>query len=148
MGLNEMFWKRMRFALLFILTASLIFIVITKFIFKIPILESRDLLESINDSEEIFEIQEEYITKVKGIHDKIEKIPFDVNQIQVVDEIDKEIYLLRDIYKKNNMNNKFLFGLQSSRVLKIFFDLKEEFNALKRNNEVLDKNLEECKANI
>ncbi|AZJ32564.1 MULTISPECIES: type VI secretion system TssO [Tenacibaculum] len=148
MDKHEIFWEKIRFSLLFIIISTVVFIILTKFIFKVPVVESKELLNSIDASEEIFDIQEEYTKKIKNTHKKIQEIPFDVIQIQVLDELDKEIQQYKKIYRDNDMNNRYIFGVQSSKTLKMFFDLSEEYNALKRNNKVLKENLEECKANI
>ncbi|MGG6229196.1 type VI secretion system TssO [Tenacibaculum sp. SDUM215027] len=145
---HEVFWEKIRFSLLFIIISTVVFIILTKFVFKVPVIESKELLNSIDASEEIFDIQEEYTKKIKNTHEKIQEIPFDVIQIQVLDELDKEIQQYKKIYRDNDMNNRYIFGVQSSKTLKMFFDLSEEYNALKRNNKVLKENLEECKANI
>lgn len=148
MDKHEVFWEKIRFSLLFIIISTVVFIILTKFIFKVPVVESKELLNSIDASEEIFDVQEEYTERIKKTHKKIQEIPFDVIQIQVLDELDKEIQLYKKIYRDNDMNNRYIFGVQSSKTLKMFFDLSEEYNALKRNNKVLKENLEECKANI
>lgn len=145
---NEVFWSKTRFLLLFTILSTIIFIVLTKFIFKIPVIESKELLNNINNAENIFAIQKQYAKNVKLTHKKIEEIPFDVIQVQILDEIDKEIQLYKKIFRDNDMNNKFSFGVQSSKILKMFFDLNQEFNAVKRNNKTLKDNLEECKANL
>jgi len=145
---HEIFWEKIRFSLLFIIISTVVFIILTKFIFKVPVVESKELLNSIDASEEIFDVQEDYTKRIKKTHKKIQEIPFDVIQIQVLDELDKEIQLYKKIYRDNDMNNRYIFGVQSSKTLKMFFDLSEEYNALKRNNKVLKENLEECKANI
>ncbi|TDQ30355.1 type VI secretion system TssO [Tenacibaculum caenipelagi] len=144
----EVFWEKIRFFLLFLILSTGVFIILTKFIFKVPVVESKELLNSINASEEVFEVQENYTKNIKNTHKKIQEIPFDVIQIQVLDELDKEIQQYKRVYRDNDMNNRYIFAVQSSKILKMFFDLSEEFNALKRNNKVLKENLEECKANI
>lgn len=148
MDSNEIYWDKVRFFLLFLILSLTVFIVITKLIFKIPVFESKELLNNIDASEEIFSVQKEYTDKVKKTHQKIEEIPYDVIQIQILDELDKEIQLYKKVYRDNDMNNRYIFGVQSSKILKMYFDLNEEFNAIKRNNKILEDNLEECKANI
>lgn len=148
MTFNEIFWKKIRFVLLFLFSASVIFIVLTKFIFKIPVIESKDLLGNIQSSEKILEEQEEYIEKVKKIHDSISIVKFEINQVQRLSEIKGNIRALEDVYKKNNMNNKYIFGIQASKILKIYFDARESLNKVEENNKTLEQNLNECKANI
>ncbi|CAA0259461.1 conserved hypothetical protein [Tenacibaculum maritimum] len=148
MEFSELFWRKVRFVLLFLLFVSTTFIILTKFIFKIPIIESKDLLVNISASERILEEQEWYVEKVKILHDSISVVKFEINQVQKLNEIKSDIHMLQNVYKKNNMNNKYIFGVQSSKILKIYFDARESLNKVKKNNEVLEKNLNECKANI
>lgn len=148
MNSYEIFWDKIRFFLLFVILSTTMFIIITKFMFKIPVVESKELLDNIEASEEIFREQNEYARKVKITHKKVQDIPFDIIQVQVLDELDKEIQRYKKIYRDNDMNNRYIFGVQSSKILNMYFDLSEEFNALKRNNKTLKDNLEECKANI
>ncbi|CAA0176837.1 conserved hypothetical protein [Tenacibaculum maritimum] len=148
MEFSELFWRKVRFVLLFLLLVSTTFIILTKFIFKIPIIESKDLLVNISASERILEEQERYVEKVKILHDSISVVKFEINQVQKLNEIKSDIHMLQNVYKKNNMNNKYIFGVQSSKILKIYFDARESLNKVKKNNEVLEKNLNECKANI
>ncbi|MDB0601952.1 type VI secretion system TssO [Tenacibaculum maritimum] len=148
MEFSELFWRKVRFVLLFLLFVSTTFIILTKFIFKIPIIESKDLLVNISVSERILEEQERYVEKVKILHDSISVVKFEINQVQKLNEIKSDIHMLQNVYKKNNMNNKYIFGVQSSKILKIYFDARESLNKVKKNNEVLEKNLNECKANI
>ena len=144
----EVFWEKIRFFLLFLILSTGVFIILTKFIFKVPVVESKELLNSIDASEEVFDVQQDYTERIRNTHKKIQEIPFDVIQIQVLDELDKEIQQYKRVYRDNDMNNRYIFGVQSSKILKMYYDLSEEFNALQRNNKVLKENLEECKANI
>ncbi len=145
---SEDFWKKIKYILLFILSSCVLFIVLTKFIFHVPTVQSSDLLELINKSENILKKQDAYALKITEIQGTIDSLNFDIHQVQRLDEIERDIYELEDIYRKNNTNNKYLFGVQSSKILKIYFDSKEELSSLKRNNQVIEQNLEECKANI
>ncbi|XKX06801.1 type VI secretion system TssO [Tenacibaculum maritimum] len=139
MEFSELFWRKVRFVLLFLLFVSTTFIILTKFIFKIPIIESKDLLVNISASERILEEQERYVEKVKILHDSISVVKFEINQVQKLNEIKSDIHMLQNVYKKNNMNNKYIFGVQSSKILKIYFDARESLNKVKKNNEVLEK---------
>ncbi|MFL0121113.1 type VI secretion system TssO [Tenacibaculum maritimum] len=128
MEFSELFWRKVRFVLLFLLFVSTTFIILTKFIFKIPIIESKDLLVNISASERILEEQERYVEKVKILHDSISVVKFEINQVQKLNEIKSDIHMLQNVYKKNNMNNKYIFGVQSSKILKIYFDARESLN--------------------
>ena len=46
------------------------------------------------------------------------------------------------------MNSRFMFGALTSKTLRFQFDIQEELSALKHKNELIEKDLEECKANL
>lgn len=102
----------------------------------------------INHSERIFEIQHTHMQQAQNIWNEIDSLDFNIHQVQKMDEVKDGIYQLQHIYKENNMNTKFLFGVLSSRMLKCQFDIKEELNSLVHNNALIERDLEECKANL
>lgn len=146
--MDELFWKKVRFMLIFILSTTILFFILVKFTIQVPVAESNAIMEDIQLSEQILEDQKEYAKNVKILHDSIKKIDFNVHQVQHLDEMKRDIYSLQDIYKSNGMNTKYIFGVQSSRILKIYFDSREALSKVQKNNEKLEKNLNECKANI
>lgn len=95
-----------------------------------------------------FEIQHTHMQQAQNIWNEIDSLDFNIHQVQKMDEVKDGIYQLQHIYKENNMNTKFLFGVLSSRVLKCQFDIKEELNSLVHNNALIERDLEECKANL
>jgi len=147
-SLSEVFWKKIKYVLIFILSLTLIYIIQTKFILKIPLGNNRELLEAIDNYETILEKQVEYTTKVDTIYKAIEAMEFDIHQVQKKDEINKDIIDIRSIYTQNKMNSKYLFGIQSANILQIYFDAKEEYSAVLKNKKIILDNLNECKANI
>ena len=148
MQLNENSWKKIRFTLIFSWVVGVLFIIIVNFFISVPVLESKEILSDIRNSEEILSSQKKYTSQVIALHDTIKTIEFDINQVQRIDGIKRDIYALEDIYKINNKNNKYIFGQQSSRILKIYFDINEALNKSLKNNMLIEKNLNECKANI
>lgn len=148
MTAEEMFWRKIRFVLLCVFAISLLFIVFTKLLFPVPMVQSMDLLNSIKESEKVLAQQIAYVPKVKTIKQNIDSLDFAIYQVQKKDEIREKILSLQDIYKKNNMGSKYVFGLQSSKILKIYFDTKEELSSIERNNAIIQKDLDECKANL
>ena len=122
---DEMLWGNIRFLLLLIFSVAAIYIILCRYILNVPTEDSSELINEINHSERIFEIQHTHMHEVKD-----------------------GIYQLQHIYKENNMNTKFLFGVLSSRMLKCQFDIKEELNSLVHNNALIERDLEECKANL
>ena len=135
---DENIWGNVRFVLLLGFSVLLIFIILGKYVFDVPMKESSDLIKDINHSEMVFEKQKEYGKRSKVIWNQIDSLDFNVHQVQRMDEI----------YTQNSMSSKFLFGILASKTLKIQFDIREELNSLIRNNELIEKDLEECKANI
>ncbi len=148
MELSEYSWKKIRFALIFSWAAGILFVMLTKFFINVPVLESKEIMSDIRNSEEILKSQKEYTSKVIALHDTIQIIQFEINQVQKLDEIKRDIYALEDVYKINNRNNKYLYSLQSSRILNIYFDANEALSKSIKNNKLIEKNLNECKANI
>ena len=116
-------------------------------------LSSRNLYHTLpvytqRTDERIFEIQHTHMQQAQNIWNEIDSLDFNIHQVQKMDEVKDGIYQLQHIYKENNMNTKFLFGVLSSRVLKCQFDIKEELNSLVHNNALIERDLEECKANL
>ncbi len=146
--LSEVFWRKIKFVLLFTLSIVLLYILQTKFILKIPVMDNTELLEAIDSYETIIERQTEYAAQVKSIHEEITAMEFDIHQVQKQDEINKKIFRIRSVYKENKMNSKYFFGIQSANILQIYFDTREEHSSLLKNKKVILDNLKECKANI
>lgn len=147
-NLSESFWRRIKFILLFALGVILLYVLQTKFMVKIPVVDNEELLEAINDYEAVIQTQSEYAEKVKSIHDEIKAMQFDIHQVQKKDEMTKKIFGIRSVYQENEMNSKYFFAIQSANILQIYFDTREERSAMLNNKKVIINNLNECKANI
>ena len=145
--MDETFWKKIRFAMIFVLLASLLLLVLVKLIRPIPFIEGSEVMKDIQTSAIILKEQKEYTHRVRILCDTIKGIDFQVNQQQRLEEIKREIQSLEDVYKENK-DAKYIFGLQSARVLRIYFEARESFNKIQTNNKKLKSNLDECKANI
>lgn len=145
---DEVLWGNVRFFLLLIFSVAAIFIILCRYILNVPTEHSSELINDINRSEHIFDVQRAHMQHARNIRNKIDSLDFNVHQVQRMDEVKDEIYQLQYIYKENNMNTKFLFGLLSSRMLKLQFDMKEELNSLVHSNALIERDLEECKANL
>lgn len=148
MANEETQWRKVRFALWLTIAATILFVLLTKIFFPVPVVESVDLLNSINHSEKILKEQRDYAERVKKIRQDIDTLDFAIYQVQRMDEIKEDISLLQNVYRRNNMSSKYFFGVQASKTLKLYFDTKEELSSIIRNNEIIEKNLDECKANI
>lgn len=145
---DERFWGVFRFALLLGLSVIGLFVVICKFFVHIPDEDSSDLISDINNSERTFNVQKEYSQRAQIIWGNIDSLDFNTHQVQRMDEIKEDITRLQDIYQANNSNSKYMFGVLLSRSLKFRFDSGEELNSMVNNNELIEKDLEECKANL
>ena len=145
---DEVLWGNIRFLLLLIFSVAAIYIILCRYILDVPTEDSSELINDINHSERIFEIQHTHMQQAQNIWNEIDSLDFNIHQVQKMDEVKDEIYQLQHIYKENNMNTKFLFGVLSSRVHKCQFDIKEELNSLVHNNALIERDLEECKANL
>lgn len=147
-NLRESFWRSVKFFLLFTLVFSILYIVLTKFMLKIPVADNQRLLSSINEFEKVIKTQKEIANQSKLLKENIATMEFDIYQIQKQDDIKRDIFKIENIYKENRMNSKYNFSLQVSRILNIYYDTREKNSTLNYNLELLSKNLTECQANI
>lgn len=147
-SLSEFFWKKVKFVLLFLLCTVLLYIVSVRYVFVIPHSDNAELLSSILDYEEVLEQQTENKSKIKDIFEQIDKMEFDIHQVQVQDEVTKKISQVRRLYKDNDMSSKFKFGVISADLLLLYFNTKQEHSSLKKNKKLIEDNLMECKANF
>ena len=87
--------------------------------------------------------------QAQNIWNEIDSLDFNIHQVQKMDEVKDGIYQLQHIYKENNMISLVLGQYQNEAlVLKCQFDIKEELNSLVHNNALIERDLEECKANL
>ena len=145
---DELVWTNFRFILLLIFFTVVVFTCLCKYIFRIPEVESDHYISNIKETELLFEEQKTCAERVKEIGNKIDSLDFSVQQIQRLDEIKEETSLLQNVYKEHNNSSKYLFGVHSFRIVKGYFDVKEEFSSTTENNKVIVQYLEECKANL
>lgn len=145
---DENMWGNIRFALLLVFFVLLIFIILGKYVFDVPMKESSDLIKDINHSESIFDEQRMHAEQSAEIWIQIDSLDFNTYQVQRMDEVKGKIFNLQEIYVRNGMNSRYMFGPLSSKTLKFQFDIREELSALEYNNELIEKDLEECKANL
>lgn len=145
---DELLWGKIRFYILLVLCIAGVFTCICKFLVHVPLEDSSELIQSINNSEQIFNLQNDYSQKANVIWQEIDSLDFNTHQVQRMDEVKEDIQQLQDIYHKNNSNSKYLFGVFLARSLKLRFDAEEELNSIVNNNKLIEKDLEECKANL
>lgn len=145
---DEQAWTNFRFTLLLIFFTVVVFTCLCKYIFRIPEVESDHYISDIKETERLFDEQKKCAEQVKEIGNKIDSLDFSVQQVQRLDEIKEEMFLLQNIYQKHNNSSKYLFGTHSFRIVKEYFDVKEEFPTTTENNKVIVQYLEECKANL
>lgn len=147
-NLSELFWKKIKFILLFLLSGVLLYIVSVRYVFTIPHSDNAELLSSILDYEEVLGRQAESKEKISKLFVKIEEMEFDIHQVQVQDEVNKKISEVRRLYKDNDNSSKFKFGIISADLLLLYFNTKQEHSSLIKNKKLVEDNLMECKANL
>ena len=147
-NLSELSAKKIKFNLLFLLGLVLLYVLLVKFVIKVPRSDNAELLDAINSYEDVLSQQQEYQETIKNVHVQIDTMEYDIHQVQVQDEVSKRIIEIRSVYKNNNMNSKFKFGVLAANLLQIYFDTKQEYNALINNKIIIEANLEDCKGNI
>lgn len=147
-NLGEFFWKKVKFILLFSLSAVLLFIVSRRYIFVIPHSDNKEMLSSIHSYEDVLKEQTEKTAEIAEIFKQIDEMEFDIHQVQVQDEVNKKISIVRRLYKDNDMSSKYKFGLVSADLLLLYFNTKQEHSSLKKNKKLIEENLMECKANF
>lgn len=147
-SLNEFFWKKVKFVLLFLLCGTLLYIVSVRYVFVIPKADNAELLGSILNYEEVLEEQNENKEVITDIFNKIDSMEFDIHQVQVQDEVTKRISEIRRLYKDNDLNSKYKFSVISADLLLLFFNTKQEHSSLLKNKKLIEDNLMECKANL
>ena len=145
---DEVLWGNIRFFLLLVFSVAAIYIILCRYVLNVPTEDSSELINDINHSEQIFELQHTHAQKAQNIWNRVDTLDFNVHQVQRMDEVKDAISQLQYIYKENNMSTKFFFGVLSSKTLKFQFDTKEELNRMEYNNALIERDLEECKANL
>ena len=113
---DEVLWGNIRFLLLLIFSVAAIYIILCRYILNVPTEDSSELINDINHSERIFEIQHTHMQQAQNIWNEIDSLDFNIHQVQKMDEVKDGIYQLQHIYKENNMNTKFLFGVLCTRL--------------------------------
>lgn len=147
-SLNEFFWKKVKFILLFLLCGTLLYIVSVRYVFVIPKADNAELLGSILNYEDVLKEQNENKEIITDIFNKIDSMEFDIHQVQVQDEVTKRISEIRRLYKDNDLNSKYKFSVISADLLLLFFNTKQEHSSLLKNKKLIEDNLMECKANL
>jgi len=147
-SLNEFFWKKVKFILLFLLCGVLLYIISVRYVFVIPKADNAELLGSILNYEKVLEEQKEKKEVITEIFNKIDSMQFDIYQVQVQDEVTKRISEIRRLYKENDLNSKYKFSIISADLLLLFFNTKQEHSSLLKNKKLIEDNLMECKANL
>ncbi|MCH2225686.1 MAG: type VI secretion system transmembrane protein TssO [Crocinitomicaceae bacterium] len=147
-SLSELFWRKVKYVLLFLLSIVLLYIVSVRYVFVIPHADNAELLNSIKSYEDILDKQHENKEVITKIFVSIDEMEFDIHQVQAQDEVNKRIAEVRRLYKDNDMSSKFKFGLISADLLMIYFNTKQEHSSLVNNKTIIEGNLMECKANI
>lgn len=145
---DEAYWKKAKFNLLFIISACVIFIVVTKFLLKTPNFNNTDMLNRINDYEKMQQIKVDYANKSKLIFKTIDTIKYDINQVQRIDEVKRNIAEYKQLYKDNEFHSSYNFCLIGGNLLNVFLEINLEESTVKKNDTLVQTSLNECKANF
>lgn len=145
---DETYWKKVKFNLLFIISACIIFIGVTKFLLKTPNLNNTDMLNRINDYEKMQKIKVDYADKSKMIFKNIDTIKYDINQVQRIDEVKRNISEYKQLYKDNEFHSSYNFCLIGGNLLNVFLEINLEESTVRKNDTLVQTSLNECKANF
>lgn len=145
---DETYWKKVKFNLLFIISACIIFIGVTKFLLKTPNLNNADMLNRINDYEKMQKIKVDYADKSKMIFKNIDTIKYDINQVQRIDEVKRNISEYKQLYKDNEFHSSYNFCLIGRNLLNVFLEINLEESTVRKNDTLVQTSLNECKANF
>ncbi|MCT4663706.1 MAG: type VI secretion system transmembrane protein TssO [Flavobacteriales bacterium] len=145
---NEKFWKKIKFFLLFVLSVLGIYILLTKFILKIPVSNNTEILKSIEEFEKVRKTQENLMLSVEEMRQKISAFEYDIHQVQTQDELKRGMLNIESVYKENNLNSKYVFAKQGATLLRVFYETRREHSAVLKNKELIESNLKDCQANI
>ncbi|MFD1604343.1 type VI secretion system TssO [Flavobacterium artemisiae] len=146
--LDETYWKKLKFNLIFIISAFVIYIGVTKYLFKTPNFDNTDMLNRIDDYEKMQKIKSEYAGKSKLIFKTIDTIKYDINQVQRIDEVKRSISDYKQLYKDNEFHSSYNFCLIGGNLLNVFLEINLEQSTVKKNDTLIQKSLNECKANF
>ncbi|OXG06464.1 hypothetical protein BC749_102359 [Flavobacterium araucananum] len=145
---DETYWKKVKFNLLFIISACVIFIGVTKFLLKTPNFNNTDMLNRINDYEKMQKIKIDYANKSKRIFKTIDTIKYDINQVQRIDEVKRNISEYKQLYKDNEFHSSYNFCLIGGNLLNVFLEINLEESTVRKNDTLVQTSLNECKANF
>ncbi|MCC9073874.1 type VI secretion system transmembrane protein TssO [Flavobacterium sp. F-65] len=146
--LDETYWKKIKFNLIFIISACVIYIGVTKFLLKTPNFNNTDMLNRINDYEKMQKIKGDYANKSKVIFKTIDTIKYDINQVQRIDEVKRNISEYKQLYKDNEFHSSYNFCLIGGNLLNVFLEINLEESTVKKNDTLIQRSLNECKANF
>jgi hypothetical protein len=145
---DETYWKKQKFNLLFIISACVIYIGVTKFLLKTPDFNNTDMLSRINNYEKMQRIKTDYTDKSKLIFKTIDTIRYDINQVQRIDEVKRKISEYKQLYKDNEFHSSYNFCLIGGNLLNVFLEINLEQSTVRKNDTLIQTSLNECKANF
>jgi hypothetical protein len=146
--LEEGYWKNLKFNLLFIACFCVVYILVTKFMVKMPEFNNTDMLHTITDFEKIQAAKSGHFAKSQTIFTTIDTIRYDINQVQRIDEIKRHIANYKQPYKDNEFHSSYNFCLIGGNLLHIYLELNLEKSTIEKNNALIETNLNQCKANF
>ena len=78
---DEMLWGNIRFLLLLIFSVAAIYIILCRYILNVPTEDSSELINEINHSERIFEIQHTHMQQAQNIWNEIDSLDFNIHHV-------------------------------------------------------------------
>ena len=110
---DEMLWGNIRFLLLLIFSVAAIYIILCRYILNVPTEDSSELINEINHSERIFEIQHTHMQQAQNIWNEIDSLDFNIHQVQKMDEV--TIYLFSPFFRRTSQISFTISGKMSQR---------------------------------
>ena len=145
---DENIWTGIKFLLLLFFSVALTYILLCKYFVHIPESKTEQLVREIDESETILADQQAMADKFDRIRADIDSLNFEVQQVQRTSEIKADISQLQDTYKKHDRNPKYVYGVQASKFLQGYFDIRENLGYTVSDNRLIEQDLEKIKANI
>lgn len=145
---DEIYWKKIKFNLFFFISVCVVFIGVTKFLLKTPNFDNTAMLNRINDYEKMEKIRLDYEEKSKVIFNTVDTIKYDINQVQRIDEVKRNISEYKQLYKDNEFHSSYNFCLIGGNLLNILLEINLEESSVNKNNTLIQTSLNECKANF
>lgn len=145
---DESIWTGIKFTLLLFFSVALLYIIVCKYALHIPMSETSQLVKEIDYSERVLSDQKKMVEQVNALKADIDSLNFEIHQVQRTGEIKSRISQLQDIYKQQNRDPKYLYGMQAYKTLQGYYDIRENLSYTISDNKLIEQDLKKIKANI